>query len=471
MIDLHETTTVARSAADCFRYLADFSTCEQWDPGVYRASKRTPGAPAAGSEFDVIVSAFGRRLPMRYRLEALEADHRLVLVGTGDGVTARDTITLEVIDEARTRIDYRSQITLTGPARFLAPAAHRLFKRIGRKAVAGLAQALTIHTQAPPLGWAPYLADRTLVAAAPYFTERGYLALHDKSHSEFIDGRVVAITGATSGIGRAAAAEFARLGATVLLIGRDQQRLEDASLFVQAFSGCSAQRIKTFEADLTSVAQVQAAAETIRAAHPRLDVLVNNAGALFDERAETEDGFERTLAINLVAPFVLTESLLEPLIAAGGRVVNMSSGGMYLQPLVLDDLNFEAQTFSGTKAYARSKRGLVALTRHWARRYGDTGVHFNSLHPGWAATPGVRQSLPGFDRAMGRFLRDGRMGADTLVWLGASRAAGNENGGFWFDRAPRPIAVLPGTHVRPSQAQSLYAWLRNETGVAGHGFG
>lgn len=471
MIRLHETIRVARSAGDCYRYVADFSICEQWDPGVYRAAKTTPGAPAVGTTFEVTVRLFGRRSTLAYEITAIEPDTRIELAMQGDGIASTETIDFAADDSGHTQIDYRADFELSGALRLGQSAARPLFKRIGRKAVAGLARALTVRADPPRQGWLSYAADRSLLLAAPQFTERGYLALDDKSHSEFMDGRVVVVTGATSGIGEAIACEYARLGARVVLVGRSADKLAASAASVQAFAGIDRDAIHTEQADLLDVDATRALGERLNARFERIDVLVNNAGALFAEHAITDDGFERSLAINLVAPFVLTETLMPALIKAGGRVVNMSSGGMYLQPLVLDDLNYENETFNGSKAYARAKRGLIALTRHWARRYGDAGVRFNAMHPGWAATPGVTDSLPGFDKVMGRLLRDARMGADTAVWLGAARAAGLCQGQFFLDRAPHPTALLPNTQVRPSDAQSLYGWLRNETGIEAHGFG
>ena len=471
MIRLHETVRVARSPADCYRYLADFSTCEQWDPGVYRACKRTLGAPAVGSEFDVTVQMFGRRTTLNYRITELAPDQHIALEMRGPGITSVESIRFEESPAGDTTIDYRADFSLSGVLRASELAMKPVFKRMGRKAVAGLAKALTIDTEAPRQGWVSYAADRSLLLAAPTFTERGYLALDDKAHSEFMDERVVVVTGATSGIGEAIAAEYARLGATVVLVGRDTGKLAASRKRVHDFAGQAMEHIHTEQANLLDVAATRALGERLIARFPKIDVLVNNAGALFHEHARTDDGFERSLAINLVAPFVLTETLLPALAAAKARVINMSSGGMYLQPLVLDDLNFENESFSGNKAYARAKRALVALTTHWARRYGDAGLHFNAMHPGWVATPGVTESLPGFDKVMRRVLRDARMGADTAVWLGSARAARHCQGQFFLDRTPHPTAVLPNTAVRPSEAQTLYGWLRNETGIEVHGVG
>ena len=471
MIRLHETIRVARSAADSYRYLVDFSTCEQWDRGVYRARKLTPGAPRVGSEFEVTVRMFGRRTTLSYRITDLAENAHIALEMQGSGIRSTETIRFEENSAGETSIDYRADFSLSGMLGASEIAMKPVFKRIGRKAVAGLREALTIRTEPPQQGWISYAADRSMVLAAPSFTERGYLALDDKAHSEFMDDRVVVVTGATSGIGEAIAAEYARLGASVVLVGRDSEKLAASRQRVQDFADGDGERIHTEQADLLDVAATTALGSRLVEKFAKIDVLVNNAGALFQEHALTGDGFERSLAINLVAPFVLTETLMPALLAADGRVVNMSSGGMYLQPLVLDDLNFENETFSGNKAYARAKRGLVALTRHWARRYGDAGVNFNAMHPGWVATPGVTESLPGFDKVMGRMLRDARMGADTAVWLGAARAARDCQGEFFLDRTPHPTAVLPNTAVRPSDAQTLYGWLRNETGIEVHGVG
>lgn len=471
MIRLHENIRVARSVADCYRYVVDFSTCEQWDPGVYRAVKTTPGTPDVGTTFEVTATLLGHRSTLYYGITALEADARIELAMRADGIASTETITFAADDAGHTRIEYRADFEFSGLRRLGQAPARPLLKRIGRKAVAGLANALTIRADPPSQGWISYAADHSLVLAAPQFTERGYLALDDKSHSEFMDGRVVVVTGATSGIGEAIACEYARLGANVVLVGRSADKLDASRARVQAFAGSDVERVHTEQADLLDVEATRALGERLTARFARIDVLVNNAGALFAEHAITADGFERSVAINLVAPFVLTETVMPALIKAGGRVVNMSSGGMYLQPLVLADMNYENEPFNGSKAYARAKRGLVALTRHWARRYGDAGVRFNAMHPGWAATPGVTDSLPGFDKVMGRFLRDARMGADTAVWLGASRAAGLCQAQFFLDRTPHPTAVLPNTRVLPSDAQTLYGWLRNETGIEAYGFG
>ncbi|RJS94460.1 SDR family NAD(P)-dependent oxidoreductase [Salinisphaera sp. Q1T1-3] len=467
-VSIDRAAHAPRPVADCFRYLADFSTCEQWDPAVYRAEKLTPGAPRIGTEFRVIVSLGMRRKTLRYRIDDLVTGQRLVLTGRGAGVKTQEQITLAA-DGDGTHIAYEGCVSLRGPlaraSRVLAP----VLRRMVRTALAGLVDALKIETRTPRQGWLSYAADRSLVAGEALYTDRGYFAMADRSHAEFMDDATVAVTGATGGIGRRIAAEYARLGARVLLVGRDEKKLAAAADFVRGFAGCATDRVVPVAADLATVAATADAAARIAELAPRLDVLVNNAGAMFDEYGQTDDGRERTLAINLVAPFVLTEGLMPSLLAAGGRVVNMSSGGMYAKGLDIAALDVAPANYDALGVYARTKRALVALSAHWARRYGDAGVRFNAMHPGWVDTPGVADALPRFHWLLRPVLRDTRMGADTAVWLGAAEAAHGLNGAFVFDRMPRPRALVPGTKVKPSDAQSLYGWLRNETGIEIHG--
>ncbi|HET7314303.1 SDR family NAD(P)-dependent oxidoreductase [Salinisphaera sp.] len=472
MIEIDRHVIADRPPGEAFRYIADFSTCEQWDPAVYRAEKLTPGTPAVGTEFRVIVSLGARRKTLRYRINAIQPGRRIDLVGRGAGVKTFETLTVAAEDGGeRARIEYQGRFSLRGPLARAQPVLAPAIRRMVARAARGLADALAIRVETPRQGWLSYAADRAILPGEALYTDRGYFAMRDRAHSEFMDGRRVVVTGATGGIGRAIAAEYARLGAHVTLLGRDAARLAAAADHVRDFAGAAADAVDVTEADLSSLAATRRAAATIAEDAPKLDVLVNNAGALFDEYGVTDDGIERTTAINLVAPFVLTESLLRPLHAAGGRVINMASGGMYAVGLDLDQLAPLPSAYGGLKAYARAKRALVALTAHWARRYGDEGINFNAMHPGWVDTPGVAESLPRFHLVMRPVLRDARMGADTAVWLGAARAAAGLNGAFVFDRKPRPTALVPGTRVKPSQAQSLYGWLRNTTGLTLHGLG
>jgi NAD(P)-dependent dehydrogenase (short-subunit alcohol dehydrogenase family) len=268
-------------------------------------------------------------------------------------------------------------------------------------------------------------------------------------------GRSAIVTGATSGIGEAACVALARGGASVHLVVRDLERGEEARKRVAEASGSEA--LKVHRCDLSDLASVRAFARAFATTEDGLDVLVNNAGVLPPERTHTDEGFELTFATNVLGPFLLT-ALLVPSLAASApsRVINVSSGGMYTAKLDLDDLQLAGHDYSGNRFYAHTKRAEVVLGDEWARRLAPEGVHVYSMHPGWVATPGVAASLPGFNKVMGPLLRDPAAGADTIVWLAGSPAAGAETGGFWHDRRRRPEHRLPSTREADGDAARLF---------------
>jgi len=272
---------------------------------------------------------------------------------------------------------------------------------------------------------------------------------------ERMDGKVVLVTGATSGLGLAAAEGFAALGATVWLLARDGDRGERARTTVA--ERCDGGEAHLEQCDLGDQSSVRKFARRFDAEARRLDVLVNNAGVLPSERTLSPDGIELTFAVNVVAPFLLTvllRGMLER--TAPSRIVNVSSGGMYAQRLRADDLQSALDGFDGTTAYARSKRAEVILTEIWAQRLRGTGIVVHSMHPGWADTPGVKSSLPRFYRATKPLLRTPGQGADTIVWLGAAAEPARTTGEFWHDRRRRPTHLLPGTRESESDRELLW---------------
>ena len=146
-------------------------------------------------------------------------------------------------------------------------------------------------------------------------------------------------------------------------------------------------------------------------------------------------------------------------------MINVSSGGMYTQGLHLDDLQNAEGRFRGAVAYSRSKRIEVVLTERWAERLQGTGVVVNSMHPGWVATPGLRNSLPAFAKLMRPLLRTAEQGADTIVWLGAAAPAGEVSGGFWLDHARRPTHVLPWSGESATDRERLWEAVQRLAGV------
>jgi dehydrogenase/reductase SDR family member 12 len=268
-----------------------------------------------------------------------------------------------------------------------------------------------------------------------------------------MDGKVVLVTGATSGLGLAAARGFAKLGATVWLVARDRQRGERARRAVAALGG----EARLALCDLARLNSVRELAARVGADASHLDVLVNNAGVMTAERTMSADGIELTFAVNVVAPFLLTELLADAMErSAPARIVNVSSGGMYAQRLRAGDLQSARGQFDGAAVYARSKRAEVILTAMWAQRLRDRGITVHAMHPGWADTPGVRSSLPRFYKLARPLLRTPDQGADTIVWLGAAAEPGASSGEFWHDRRRRPFYLLPGTRETAQDREQLW---------------
>ena len=457
MIRLQERVQVRRPTADCYRYMLDMAASEQWNPAVENARKSTPGPVGRQSRFEVDYRFAGRQRAFGYELVDTDPGRSLSLRGQGPDASAREHIEFRPgADETFTEILYTLDLDVGGLAERLQAIIKPWLTAMGHRAMEDLRRALEPSRVEEPGVW-QWLRYRALLPAALEFSRLGYQSMPDRGLSDFIDGRIVVVTGATGGLGLAAAKELSRLGATLILVGRDRERLRQAQNAVRAFSGCGVDALHTVEADLSRLEEVRLSDTRIHALTPQVHGLINNAGALFNERDLTTEGTERTLAVNLLAPYLLTEKLLPALERGQGRVVNVASGGLYLQALHLDDMEFENERFDGAKAYARAKRALVAQTEHWAEQH--PGVRFNSMHPGWADTPGVAASLPVFHKRVGPWLRSPRQGADTMVWLVSSPAVANISGRFWFDRRPRPTAVLPGTRVTPEQRRQLARWL------------
>ena len=258
-----------------------------------------------------------------------------------------------------------------------------------------------------------------------------------------MDGKVVLVTGAASGIGLAASQGYARLGASVRAVGRDQARAEEAAR--QIITAVPGADVRPEVCDVSSLRELRAFAERFAAAEARLDVLVNNAGVMPDEREHSAEGHELMFATHVLAPFALIAMLSELLRAsAPSRVINVSSGGMYDQSIPGDDLQSEQTSYGPKKLYARTKREEVVITEQWAQRLDGSGVVVHSMHPGWADTKGVREWMPVFRALTRPIIRSPEQGADTIVWLGSAPEPLRSNGKFWHDRRARPTHYLIG---------------------------
>lgn len=276
-------------------------------------------------------------------------------------------------------------------------------------------------------------------------------------------GHAVAVTGASSGLGRRTALDLAGLGATVHLVVRDVAKGERVATELRAVSGEDGSA-RVWQCDVSDLDSVRAFASAFRDDVGALHGLVHNAGALPAERTESAQGHELTQALHVLGPVLMTELLLPTLAEDAGRVVLVTSGGMYTQALPVEDPEYTHGRYSGSVAYARSKRGQVELLPVLDRRWGPRGVAVHATHPGWARTPGLDDSLPGFSRALRPVLRTDAAGADTTVWVVAADPA-PESGRFWHDRRPRPTAVVPGTSPTEANRARYWRWVADAVGV------
>lgn len=252
-------------------------------------------------------------------------------------------------------------------------------------------------------------------------------------------GRTVLITGGTGGIGKATAIGLARLGARVGIVGRDAARAEAAAADIRSISGDGA--VDVFIADVSSQAEVRRLAAEVLEAYPRLDVLVNNVGGFWAHRHVTADGLERTLAVNHLAAFLLTELLLERLKAsAPARIVTVSSGAQSMGRIDFDDLQGKA-AYSGQRAYNQSKLANVMFTYELARRLEGTGVTANVLHPGVTRTDfGAEDQARYFAWMSGLvrpFMKSPARGAETPIHLASSPDVEGLSGRYFANRRAR----------------------------------
>jgi len=251
--------------------------------------------------------------------------------------------------------------------------------------------------------------------------------------------KTVLITGGTGGIGRATAIGLSSLGARVGITGRDRARAQAAAAAITRASGNPA--VDVFVADMSSQAEVRRLAGEVLATYPRLDVLLNNVGGFWANRHVTADGLEHTFALNHLAPFLLTNLLLERLTAsAPARVVTVSSGAHSMGTIAFDDLMGEP-SYSGRRAYNQSKLANVLFTYELARRLAGTGVTATVLHPGMTSTAfGAEDAARGWGPliALARlFMKRPEDGATTPVYLASSPEAEGVTGRYYVDRRPR----------------------------------
>src|SRR5215204_4993857 len=261
-----------------------------------------------------------------------------------------------------------------------------------------------------------------------------------RKHGAPMAGKTVLVTGATSGIGRATALGLATMGAHIAIIGRDRQRADDAAREIRTAGGG---QVDVFVADLSSQSEVRCLAENVRDRYIHIDVLINNVGGYWKTRHVTADGLERTFAVNHLAPFLLTNLLLDRLQqSAPARVVTVSSNAHAQGRIDFDDLQGE-RSYSGSRAYSQSKLASVLFSYELARRLQDTSVMGNALHPGVVRTsfraddPATVQRV--FIPFLRRFMNPGP-GAATSVHLASAPDLEQVTGRYFADSKPKKSA-------------------------------
>lgn len=459
MVRLHEVIEVQRPIADVFRWVADFSNIDQWDPSVPESHKTSLGAVGEGTNYEVVVMFGPNRIVMDYQITEFQPPNRVVLKGTAEDVTAVDTITFEETASG-TRIEYIADLEFPY-SKILDP----VMQRYGRKALRSMQRAFEDHPE-PKGNLGQKLMDHSVLPGMLSFSKLGYKWRKRKweAITTPMTGRTVVITGATSGLGLATAKRLAGMDASLILVGRNAQKLAQVQEDVIGLSGNS--NVVTETADLSRMDEIRSLATRILDQNPAIHVLVNNAGCMLHERLISDEGFEQSYATNLLGHFLLTHLLLERMKESEpARIINISSGGMYTQRIQVDQLQHGEEEWNGTTAYANHKRGQVIVTEMLAEQLQGTGVVVNSMHPGWADTPALQGAMPQFRKTMERVLRNPEQGADTIVWLAAAPEVAQTTGNFWLDRTPRATHVFPGTRESQADREALWAKLEADAGL------
>jgi dehydrogenase/reductase SDR family protein 12 len=316
----------------------------------------------------------------------------------------------------------------------------------------------------PVAAAADVILDKLVVpgysAVGPFFRRHWWPA----DPKRFVRQVDVLVTGGSSGLGAAAAAGLTALGARVHLVGRKADTLQTSASKIRVRQPGA--ELTIHESDVSDLDAVRKLAADLARELGSLHAVVHCAGVLPAKRSESRQGHEMAFATHVLGPFLLTDAL-RPLLQADrdGRVVFVSSGGMYTADLE-SDFEYTKGEFKGVRAYARTKRMQVVLAEQLAAAFtADSDPVVHSMHPGWAATPGITDSLPGFNKIVKPILRSPESGADTIVWLAGSAEAGSSTGKFWQDRRVRSTHYLPWQHDDPAIRRQLWDTCVRDTGA------
>ena len=451
-ITLDKTIEVTRKLHEAFAYVSEFSRIEQWDPAVAKASKLTNGKPGVGSRYQIDMKA---GFTLYYEIIEFKANKRLLMTVDAKLFTALEEIVFTTTSTG-TKVRYIANFDFPAPLAIISRLNPAVLDWVGNTALEGLRKALEDNFNTPKASRVLAVADKLILPGVWRFTRLGYSDSHKRWNalSAYMNDRHAVISGATSGIGLETAKQLAELGAELTLVVRDKNKAQQVVRELIEQTGNT--RINIELADMALMNDVNALADRLLKVGKPVDMLINNAGALFNSRKQTTEGVEQSFALLLLGPYILTERL-HPLLkkSESARVVNVLSGGMYSQKIQVNDLQSQRGEYSGTTAYARAKRGLMILTEEWAKRWQGDDISVNAMHPGWVDTPGVVNALPEFYRVTKCLLRSPMQGADTVTWLAAAREAGKVSGKFWLDREQHPSHLSKRTVETAAQREQL----------------
>ncbi len=461
MIVLQEYIEVSRPIHEAFAYISAFNTSQEWDSTVTRAEKLTAGPIALGTRFAVNCALPIGSIDIDYTVTHLQKDRVIELRGSSRFFDVSDRIQFTSTEKG-TRIDYRAEFDFPSTLQALAKSFEASLQRMGKHSMQGLRAALESDYPAPSSTWSNNLADRFVLPGLAKFTRLGYTRSSPSwaPNSSYLGDKHLVITGASSGLGYTTAMELARRHAHITLVARNEMKGQGVVNEIIAETGNDQVQLEV--ADLSLMEGVARLVRKLRRRGKPIDVLVNNAGALFNPRQETTEGIEASLALLLLSPYRLAIGLKPLLVmATHARVINVVSGGMYSQKLDMQRLlNKEPPSeYSGSVAYARAKRALMIVTEELAKEWADENITVNAMHPGWADTPGVKSSLPEFYKLTRSFLRTPEQGADTIVWLASAREAGDLTGYLFLDRQPHTTHLLPFSRESEEEREALMAYL------------
>jgi len=454
-LEMQETFHTHRLAEEVFDYIVDFSRIDEWDHSIVQANKLSDGAIGLGTQFDLVYAMGLRRTPIQYEVAEYEPYKKAVLLGKSKTFTATDTVLISTT-ETGCDVTWHAHIEFEGAAAKIIPLIKNKVAKAGQKTIHDLAKALTDDFALPKISGFESLADKLVLPGMMHFSKHGYHRGKKRwaPTTRSVKNQHMLITGASSGLGLATARELAHRGAHLTLVVRNEDK---GRTVVDAITKQTGNKNIELEiSDLSSMAQVNDLSQRLLVKGQPIDVLINNAGALFNDHQITEEGLEKSFALLLLSPYLLTEALHPLLVKANGaRVINVSSGGMYAKRLSIKHLQANKEGYSGTAAYAMCKRGLVIMSERWAESWKSDDITVHCMHPGWAATPGVASSLPKFNRVMNRVLRTAEEGADTIIWLACASEAAKASGLFWLDRVPHSTHLLNSTRERSSKRDEL----------------